>query len=75
MDAVFGDEAVDDVQDGVAVVGVEGVELVDAFGDGGVGGAEGVAGCVVEEEVVTGDVEASARRMSASRLGVILPVS
>ena len=43
MDAVFGDEAVDDVGDGVAVVGVEGVELVDAVGDGGVGWGEWVA--------------------------------
>ena len=49
VDAVFGDEAVDDVEDGVAVVGVEGVELVDAVGDGCVGGGEWVSGCVVEE--------------------------
>lgn len=31
--------------------------MVDAVCDGGVGWGEGVAGCVVEEQVVAGDVE------------------
>lgn len=57
VDAVLGDEAVDDVEDCVAVVFVEGVELVDAICDGGVGWGERVAGGVTEEEVVAGGVE------------------
>jgi hypothetical protein len=56
-DAVFGDEAVEDVEDGVAVGGVEGGELADALGDGGIGGGEGLSGGAVDEEVVAGDVE------------------
>lgn len=40
MDAGFGEEAVDDAVDGVAVVGVEGFEGADAFGDVGVGGGD-----------------------------------
>ncbi len=38
VDEVLSDEAVEDVEDGVAVVFVEGVKLADAFCDGGVGG-------------------------------------
>ena len=43
-DAVFGDETVEDVEDGVAVVGAKLCELGDAGGDGGVGVAERVGG-------------------------------
>ncbi len=56
-DDVFGDEAVEDVEDGVAVVGVELAELVDAVGEFGVGFVEGASGGAVDEEVVDGDVE------------------
>lgn len=56
-DAVFGDEAVEDVEDGVAVVGVEVGEVGDAVGEFVVGAGEGSAGCGVDDEVVDGHVE------------------
>ena len=48
-DAVFGDESVEDVEDGVAVFGVELAELVDAVGEVGVGWGGGLAGCAVDD--------------------------
>lgn len=74
MDAVFGDEAVDDVEDGVAVVGVEGVELVDAVCDGGVG-VRGWPGTSSRSRWSQVTLRAWVMRMRASRLGVILPFS
>ena len=56
-DDVFGDEAVEDVEDGLLVVGVELAELVDSVGEFGVGFVEWASGCVFDDEVVDGDVE------------------